>query len=83
MTRGVEFPYMRETGCCDICGAPVGEERLVRVEVARGRRGRKPRLVTFLLPRAIYVCDRHELGPAADGGNGSGPLGEPEPPEPE
>jgi hypothetical protein len=69
--RGAEFPYVRERGCCDICGALVGEENLVCVQVRRGRRGRK-RGSWLALPRAIYVCGRHELTPADGDGGGPG-----------
>jgi hypothetical protein len=59
---GDEFPYMRERGRCDLCGAPVGEENLERVEVRRGRRGRTYGSPSTLA-RAIYVCARHPITP--------------------
>lgn len=54
-----EFPYIRDSGRCDLCGQLVGDRRLRRVVLRGGSRTAGKKRVR--LARVLYVCPKHQV----------------------
>jgi hypothetical protein len=74
----VSFPFERNPDRCEICGADVGADRLVRVALehdgtATGRSAIRFTGQIIRVEREIYVCSAHEQ---RDGGPLVSPRGQ-------
>ena len=56
------FPHKRAPGCCELCGADVGEENLKPVTLAEPRKGGTGPGPIYHDHHVVYVCDRHPQG---------------------